>query len=145
MLTRQDIWASEAEDRDRTLTFREGFSDVDPMEQVGWIAGCIAHDLRLPLTSILAYTELMATGNLDEGQRTAFFQEVRSNVGRMTDMISMLVELSRGGNTLRAERSDIGQCVEQATRVVRDRSEFSRVRITHHHQGTGRLVRCEAP
>ena len=99
------------------------------------LAGFIYHDLRLPLTTILAYSELMAEDDLDRLQRKDFHKEIRLAVCRMNDLISLLLESSRGPEALRAEPNDIREVVRSAIRVVAVRPEFSRIVITYEHEG----------
>jgi signal transduction histidine kinase len=57
----------------------------------------VAHELRTPMTSIKGYTDLIlqgAMGEISDGQRH-FLQIVRSNVERLSDLISDLLDTSR--------------------------------------------------
>jgi signal transduction histidine kinase len=99
------------------------------------LAGFIYHDLRLPLTAILAYSELMAEDHLDRLQRKDFHKEIRLAVCRMNDLISLLLESSRSTEALRDEATDIRDIVRRAIQVVAVRPEFSRIVITYEHEG----------
>jgi signal transduction histidine kinase len=103
----------------------------------GPLAGFIYHDLRLPLTAILAYSELMAGDHLDGLQRQDFHKEIRLAVYRMNDLISLLLESSKGPENLRSEVADIQDAVERAIQVVAIRPEFSRIAICYEHEGLG--------
>jgi signal transduction histidine kinase len=57
----------------------------------------VSHELKTPMTSIKGYTDLMikgAAGSLTDIQRQ-FLGTVRSNVDRMSDLVSKLLDLSR--------------------------------------------------
>jgi len=55
----------------------------------------VAHELKVPMTSISGYAELMAVaGPLNEQQR-AFVQTIKNNVQRMTALVSDLNDISR--------------------------------------------------
>jgi signal transduction histidine kinase len=99
------------------------------------LAGFIYHDLRLPLTAILAYSELMAEDDLDRLQRKDFHKEIRLAICRMNDLISLLLESSRGPEALRPEPNDIREIVGRAIHVIAVRPEFSRIVITYEHEG----------
>jgi signal transduction histidine kinase len=99
------------------------------------LAGFIYHDLRLPLTAILAYSELMAEDHLDRLQRQDFYKEIRLAVYRMNDLISLLLESSKGPEKLRSEVADIADTIERAIQVVVIRPEFSRIAICYEHEG----------
>jgi signal transduction histidine kinase len=99
------------------------------------LAGFIYHDLRLPLTAILAYSELMAEHDMDRLQRKDFHKEIRLAVCRMNDLISLLLESSKSPEAPRTEATDIREIVRRAIRMVAVRPEFSRIVITYEHEG----------
>jgi signal transduction histidine kinase len=101
----------------------------------GPLAGFIYHDLRHPLSAILAYSELLAEDALDRPQRADFYQEIRRAVSRMNDLISLLLEFSKGPSISRSGAADIVETVEHAIQVVAVRPEFRRVVIEYDHEG----------
>ena len=57
----------------------------------------VSHELKLPMTSIKGYSDLMlagATGSLNENQ-TSFLTTIRNNVNRMATLVSDLADISR--------------------------------------------------
>jgi signal transduction histidine kinase len=57
----------------------------------------VSHELKLPMTSIKGYSDLMltgATGTLNENQ-TNFLTTIRNNVNRMATLVSDLADISR--------------------------------------------------
>jgi signal transduction histidine kinase len=98
-------------------------------------ASFIYHDLRHPLTAILAYSELLAEYDLDRPQREDFHQEIRRAVSRMNDLISLLLEFSKDPETFRSEIADIVVTVKRAIQVVAVRPEFRRIAIHYEHEG----------
>lgn len=70
----------------------------------------VSHELKLPMTSIKGYSDLMlsgATGQLNENQ-TNFLNTIRNNVNRMATLVSDLADISRieSGN-LRLEPREV--------------------------------------
>jgi len=70
----------------------------------------VSHELKLPMTSIKGYSDLMltgATGQLNENQ-TNFLTTIRNNVNRMSTLVSDLADISRieSGN-LRLEPREV--------------------------------------
>ncbi len=108
---------------------RSANSDTDGL------ASFIYHDLRHPLTAILAYSELLADYDLDKLQREDFHQEIRGAVSQMNDLISLLMEFSKDPRTFRSEVADIVVTVKRAIRVVAVRPEFRRIAIRYEHEG----------
>lgn len=101
-------------------------------------AGLIYHDLRHPLTAILAYSELLAEYDLDKSERIDFHQEIRSAVSRMNDLISLLLEASKDPVTCRPEVVDIVSTVQRAIQVAAVRPDFRRIAIGYLHEGLPR-------
>jgi signal transduction histidine kinase len=114
---------------------RRDLPQASPLSALGRLAGFISHDLRLPLTSILAYAELLAESGLDEVQRRDLYREISLAVSRMADMISLLLEFSKGSEALRPVAGKIADTVERAIRTVRVRPEFRGVTIGYLHDG----------
>ncbi|NWG07445.1 MAG: HAMP domain-containing protein [Chloroflexi bacterium] len=70
----------------------------------------VSHELKLPMTSIKGYSDLMlsgATGQLNENQ-SSFLTTIRNNVNRMATLVSDLADISRieSGN-LRLEPREV--------------------------------------
>ena len=84
--------------RPRQDDFQESGEDrqgLGATPEVGRQLDFICHDLRHPLTAILAYSEFLAEHDLDTSQRRDFHQEIRLAVNQMNDLISLLLESSR--------------------------------------------------
>jgi signal transduction histidine kinase len=75
-----------------------------------WFISHVSHELRVPLTSILGYTDLLRKGifgSLTE-QQLGFLTVIRNNVERMATLISDLSDLSKAEDgSLRLEYADI--------------------------------------
>lgn len=95
----------------------------------------ISHDLRQPLTAILANAEFLTRPNLSEMERVEFYQEIRWDVDRINELVSSLLACSKGRDSLRLAVGNIVKTVERAIRMTRARQEFHRIVIKHHHKG----------
>ncbi len=79
----------------------------------------VTHELRIPMTSIKGYTDLMLkglAGPLNEMQ-TNFLQVIHNNVGRMSNLVSDLSDINRiESNRFKLDRRlmDLVQVVEEA-------------------------------
>ncbi|WP_236656861.1 histidine kinase dimerization/phospho-acceptor domain-containing protein [Acidisarcina polymorpha] len=56
----------------------------------------ISHDLRQPLSAILANAEFLSRSDLSEVQRFAYYQEIRRDIYRINELIGYLLECSKG-------------------------------------------------
>ena len=69
--------------------------DAERLATIGRMASSISHDLRHPLTAVLANAEFLAEADLNPQQREELYLEIRIAVNRLTDLINSLLELSR--------------------------------------------------
>jgi len=78
----------------------------------------VSHELKTPLTSIIAFTDLLARnrhGNLTSRQKTQL-EVVQRNSSRLNDLIRDLLDVSRidgGGLNLRPTEFDVRQLLEE--------------------------------
>jgi signal transduction histidine kinase len=106
-----------------------------PPSDVSKMVALICHDLRLPLTSILANAEFLAQSDISETERNEFYREIRWSIERMNSLVTSLFEYSKGRDAFRPAVRNVVETVERAICMTRVRHEFSRVSIKHHHQG----------
>jgi signal transduction histidine kinase len=95
----------------------------------------ISHDLRQPLTAILANAEFLIRPDIGRTQRAGVYREIRSDVDRINNMVAALLEGSKGRDTLQPAVRNIVHTVESAIRTAGVRQEFRRITITYHHVG----------
>src|ERR1700749_2138147 len=55
----------------------------EPQSEVSRMVAHICHDLRLPLTAILANAEFLTQPNISETERSEFYQEIRWSIDQM--------------------------------------------------------------
>ena len=108
---------------------------AERLATIGRMASSISHDLRHPLTAILAYAEFLAESSLGEIQRTDLYQEIRGAVGRMTELISSLLEFSKAQPVLKPVHGNVADLIDRIIQAIRLRPEFSNIRITHNREG----------
>jgi signal transduction histidine kinase len=107
----------------------------DPQSDVSKMVALICHDLRLPLTAILANAEFLTQADISETEKTEFYQEIRWSIDRMNELVTSLLEYSRGCDTFRPTFRSIVDTVERAIRMVSARKEFRHITMKHHHKG----------
>jgi signal transduction histidine kinase len=108
---------------------------AERLATIGRTASSISHDLRHPLTAVLAYAELLSESRGDDRQRKDLFQEIRSAVSRMTELISSLLEFSKAQESLRLSHGDLFDSLQRTVETVRLRPEFSKIEIRLRHEG----------
>ena len=96
----------------------------------------MSHDLRIPLAAILANAEFLTESNLSKDERDEFYEEIRSSIDRMNELVSDLLECSKGGEPFRPAIGNIVETTERAVRMISVRPAFRRIAITHRHEGS---------
>jgi signal transduction histidine kinase len=108
---------------------------LEPISAASSIVAFFSHDLRLPLTAILANAEFLTRSDISEMEKSDLYQEIRGAIDRMNEMVSSLLECSKGRDTLQPAARDIVDTVERAIRMTSVRPEFRHIKIKHHHTG----------
>jgi signal transduction histidine kinase len=108
---------------------------AERLATIGRMASTISHDLRHPLTAILAYAEFLAEVKLDERRRSEFYREIRQAVDQMTDQLNTLLEFSKARVVYRPTYGDVEELIQHAIRTVQARPEYHSVSFTSSHEG----------
>jgi signal transduction histidine kinase len=111
--------------------------EAERLATIGRMASMISHDLRHPLTAILAYAEFLAEPSLSEAKRKDFFQEIRIAVEKMTDEIASLLGFSKQREALSPGYARVEEVIEGAIQTVKVLPEFETTAITFSHEGEG--------
>jgi len=104
--------------------------ESERLATIGLMASSISHDLRHPLTAILANAEFLSEGRLAGGAREDLYEEIRSAVNRMIDLIDSLLEFSRGRESLQLSRGSLQEAILHAIHAVQAHPQFLGVQIT---------------
>lgn len=82
----------------------------------------VSHELRSPLTSIKAYSELLLKEKMEEGRRLEFLKIIDKEAERLAKLIDDLLDLSkieRGKVVLKFRRIDLGRIIMEVLENVR--------------------------
>jgi len=106
----------------------------------------VTHELRLPLTSIKGYTDLLRQGIVGpvNDQQKNFLNVVRSNVERMTALISDLSDMSHlqsGRLKLQTQKTSLKTVVDQVLTVYQPR--FDEKGQTFSQTGADETIQIE--
>ena len=96
---------------------------------IGTMASSISHDLRHPLTAVLANAEFLAEPDLSPRQREELYLEIRIAVLRLTDLIDSLLELSRPAESLNLTEIVMEHSVSRAIELLHSHPEFQKVTL----------------
>jgi signal transduction histidine kinase len=111
---------------------------AERLATIGRTASSISHDLRHPLTAVVANAEFLCEDDLDPAQREELYREIRSAVDQLIDLVDSLLEFSQARHSLRRVFGSVGDSVEQARSKVMAHPGFHSVTISIDCEG-----RCE--
>jgi signal transduction histidine kinase len=109
--------------------------EAERLATIGRVASSISHDLRHPLTAVMANAEFLCERDLDTPQREELYHEIRAAVDQMTDLVESLLEFSKARETLTRLFGPVEPAVKRAIQTVRARPDFQRLQISVVRQG----------
>lgn len=115
--------------RTRLRETQQSLIHSERLATIGRMAGSISHDLRHPLTAVLANAEFLAEADLNTSQREELYQEIRVAVNRLTDLVDSLLELSRPAQALSVAEVPLENSIARAIELIRAHPEFQKVTI----------------
>jgi signal transduction histidine kinase len=107
--------------------------ESERLATIGRMASMISHDLRHPLTAILAYAEFLSEGHLTDDERKDFYQEIRIAVNRMTDEINSLLGFSKQRTAIKVIHAGVLEIIERAIHTVKVLPEYQHIEIRFTH------------
>ena len=118
------------------LKTQQALLESEQLATIGRMASSISHDLRHSLAAVVANSEFLCDGDLTPTQREELYQEVRTGVNQMTDLIDSLLEFARTRESMTPVYSSVLETVQRAMQAVR---------LHPRHQGTLIEVRANGP
>jgi len=109
------------------LKTQQALLESEQLATIGRMASSISHDLRHSLAAVVANSEFLCDGGLTPAQREELYQEVRTGVNQMTDLIDSLLEFARTRESLNPTYASVSETVQRAMQAVR---------LHPRHQGT---------
>jgi len=109
------------------LKTQQALLESEQLATIGRMASSISHDLRHALAAVVANSEFLCDGQLTSAQREELYQEVRTGVNQMTDLIDSLLEFARTRESLSPTYASVVETVQRAMQAVR---------LHPRHQGT---------
>jgi signal transduction histidine kinase len=101
------------------LKTQQDLLESEQLATIGRMASSISHDLRHSLAAIVANSEFLCDSHLTPAQREELYQEVRTGVNLMTDLIDSLLEFARTRESLTATNADVLETIQRAVQAAR--------------------------
>lgn len=108
---------------------------AERLATIGRMASSISHDLRHPLTAVLANAEFLADADLNRQQREELYLEIRIAVSRLTDLIDSLLELSRPAASMNVADAAIERTISRAIELVHAHPQFQKILVSIESSG----------
>ena len=108
--------------------------EAERLATIGQMASSISHDMRHHLAAVVANSEFLSEGGR-ETDRQELYDEIRTAVEQMTDLIDSLVEFSRTRESLRRTHTRVREVVDRAVQTVRGHLEFQNADIRVSESG----------
>ena len=121
--------------RDSLRTAQQRLLEAERLATIGRMASSISHDLRHPLTAVLANAEFLADAELTPMQREELYLEIRVAVNRLTDLVDSLLELSRPADSLNVVEMPVERTISRAIELVRSHRQFQNVTVAIESSG----------
>jgi signal transduction histidine kinase len=105
--------------RTSLLKTQRDLLESEQLATIGRMASSISHDLRHSLAAIVANSEFLCDSHLTPAQREELYQEVRTGVNLMTDLIDSLLEFARTRESLNPGYSNVSETIHRSVQAVR--------------------------
>jgi len=110
--------------------------DSERLATIGRMASSISHDLRHYLSAIFSNAEFLNDPRRAFAEKQELYEEIRTAVIQMNDLIDSLLEFSRTRESLRLGLSHPEEAIQAAIHSIRTRPEFRNVTIDLKSAGT---------
>ncbi len=121
--------------RSSLLKTQQELLEAERLATIGRMASSVSHDLRHSLAAIVANAEFLCESKLSSHEREELYQEVRTAVNQMTDLIDSLLEFSRTRESLRPAYGRVRASVDRAVQAIKAHPEFHEIRIVVRESG----------
>ncbi|HVH86204.1 MAG TPA: HAMP domain-containing sensor histidine kinase, partial [Terriglobales bacterium] len=110
--------------------------DSERLATIGRMASSISHDLRHHLSAIISNAEFLSDSRRAIAEREELYEEIRTAVVQMNELIDSLLEFSRTRESLRLRAAHPEEAIYAAIQSVRIRPEFRSANIEVLSSGT---------
>jgi len=121
--------------RESLARTQQSLLESERLATIGRMASSISHDLRHSLAAIVANAEFLCEAHLTGAQREELYDEVRTAVMRMTELIDSLLEFSRTRASLRPMYGDLRETMTTAIEAVKSNPQFREIPVTALQSG----------
>jgi signal transduction histidine kinase len=110
--------------------------ESERLATIGRMASSISHDLRHYLSAIFSNAEFLSDSRRGSSEKQELYEEIRTAVIQMNELIDSLLEFSRTRESLRLMPAHPEEAIQAAIHSIRLRPEFRNVTIEVTSTGT---------
>lgn len=107
--------------------FREDINELQRITQIqNEFIGNVSHEVKNPLFAVSGYLEALSSDNLNEEQRKRYAEKGLTNLQRLNDLFSDLIEIARLGyreDLIQPETFALNELVEEVAETIRSRAD----------------------
>ena len=118
-----------AQMREQLRTLQHQHIETERIAALGRAASSISHDLRHYLATVVANAEFLYEADELKLKKGEIYEEIKTAVEQMTDLIDSLRELSSQRTTIFPEPGDMVQVIRHAIETIRSRPEYRAAQI----------------
>jgi len=111
----------------------EGLRRADRLATIGQMAAGISHEIRNPLTSIKAFSELIYRDAAEESRQRRFASIVVEEVDRLNGIVEGLLSFAKEGKGT-FEPQDVKTILEETLRLAKEPIMKSRIEVIKHYE-----------
>ena len=100
----------------------------EKLASVGRLSAGIAHEIGNPIGIILGYLDLIKKGNINEAEKSDFFNRVESEIIRVNDIIKQLLDFSRPSSG-KSEKCHAHELIRSAVYIMRPQPMMEAIHI----------------
>lgn len=116
----------------RIVTVRDISAEQEAERMKSELVATVSHELRTPLASILGFSELLVTRDLDTATRERYLQTIYKEASRLTALINDFLDLQKmevGGFTLDLEPFDLREVLRHQVELFSGQSAAHTVEL----------------
>jgi PAS domain S-box-containing protein len=110
--------------------YQERLVQSQKMEDLGRLAGGVAHEINTPLGIILGYVQMLLEDAPQDSQMAKDLQTIEKQTRICSNIVSDLLGFSRQNQTTRAE-VDVNESIREVISLVEHTFGLNRVRVVH--------------
>ena len=113
------------------------------MDDVKWMRSLLSHNVRMPLSIIQGYGELLEEGKLDEEKQKEVITKICGNIRYLSNILKLVIDSDTTNIEYKYEIIDILDVVREVSKYMKDFTNKRHIRVNVISQSDEVLVRAD--